>query len=77
MPVRRGSTRNLSVVDDPVDDEVEARTQDAKVVVTAGTAEGRTAELRLYHNGKLLSHIPVARLPTPGMLIEVNMVVLS
>lgn len=33
---------------------IEARTQDAKIVVRGTTSNDRIAELRLYHNGKLL-----------------------
>ena len=49
-------TRNLIVEDDTAEEEVEARTRDAKIVVRAVAPESTVAEIRLYHNGKLLGN---------------------
>ncbi|MBC6995225.1 caspase family protein [Neolewinella lacunae] len=48
-------TRNLTVEDDDVAASIVALTQDAKIVVKAVAAGSTVAEIRLYHNGKLVS----------------------
>ncbi|WP_083926143.1 caspase family protein [Neolewinella persica] len=48
-------TRNLIVEDDEADvREIQAQTQDAKLVVKAVAPQSDVAEIRLYHNGKLV-----------------------
>ncbi len=49
-------TRNLIVEDDTADEQIEAQTRDAKIVVRAVAPESKVAEMRLYHNGKLLGN---------------------
>jgi WD40 repeat protein len=50
-------TRNLIVEDDEEEvQEIQARTQDAKLVVGAVAPQSDVAEIRLYHNGKLVSN---------------------
>lgn len=50
-------SRNLIVEDDVAEvQEIEARTQDAKIVVSAVAPQSEVAEIRLYHNGKLVSN---------------------
>jgi WD40 repeat protein len=48
-------TRNLIVEDDEVEvQHIQAQTQDAKIVIEAMAPQSDVAEIRLYHNGKLI-----------------------
>jgi WD40 repeat protein len=50
-------SRNLIVEDDEAEvQEIQARTQDAKLVVKAVAPQSDVAEIRLYHNGKLVGN---------------------
>lgn len=50
-------SRNLIVEDDEAEvQEIQARTQGAKLVVEAVAPQSDIAEIRLYHNGKLVSN---------------------
>ncbi|MFK8165060.1 MAG: caspase family protein [Lewinella sp.] len=53
----KAGTRNLIVEDDEAEvQEIQARTQDAKLVVGAMAPQSDVAEIRLYHNGKLVGN---------------------
>lgn len=52
----RQGTRNLVVEDDATSEEITAQNREANIVVRARAPEGRVAEIRLFHNGKLLGN---------------------